>query len=218
VENEGIFSPDNEVIKFIGVFMYIRKNVKKEKVKTYINHTLVESVRTPKGPRQKVVVSLGDLRPRSRKEWLKLAHKVENTLVGQGDLLEKPDAEVEEIVRKVKERMAREQGAPEKPAEKGGEDDLVSVHTDGVAMERLRPAGHVHVGYQFWRRLGLDEIVQDAGLTERACALTCAMTLNRLVHPASEHAMPRWIRDTRSVYRRRTGLSAKSWKRVWSQT
>jgi hypothetical protein len=76
------------------------------------------------------------------------------------------------------------------------EDDLVAVHTDRVAMERLRSAGHVHVGYEFWKRLGLDDIVREAGLTERACTLTCAMTLNRLVHPASEHAMPRWIRDT----------------------
>jgi transposase len=122
---------------------------------------------------------------------------VENALVGQGELLEKPDAEVEAIVRKVKERRAREQGAPQKPPDNGDEeDDLVAVHTDRVAMERLRSAGPVHVGYQFWKRLGLDDIVQDAGLTERACRLTCAMTLNRLVHPASEHAMPRWIQDT----------------------
>jgi len=197
VANEEIFSLDNEIIKFIVVSMYIRKNIKKEKGKTYTNHTLVESVRTPKGPRQKVVCSLGDLSPRPLKEWLKLAHRVENALVGQEELLEKPDAEVEEIVGKVKERRAGEQTAPKKPPDKPGEDDdLVVVHTDRVAMERLRSAGPVHVGYQFWKRLGLDEIVRDAGLTERACTLSCAMTLNRLVHPASEHAMPRWIQDT----------------------
>jgi transposase len=177
--------------------MYIRKNIKKEKGKTYTSHALVESVRTPKGPRQKVVCTLGDLSPRPRKEWLKLAHKVENALVGQEELLEKPDAEVEAIVRKVKERRARERTTPKKPPDKRGEDDdLVAVHTDRVAMERVRSAGPVHVGYEFWKRLGLDHIVRDAGLTERACTLTCAMTLNRLVHPASEHAMVRWIRDT----------------------
>jgi hypothetical protein len=197
VANESIFSLDNAIIKFIAVFIYIRKNVKKEKGKTYTNHTLVESVRTPKGPRQKVVVSLGDLSPRPREEWLKLAHRVENALVGQGELLEQPDAEVEAIVRKVKGRRARQRGAPKKALDKSGEDeDLVAVHRDRVAMERLRSAGHVHVGYEFWRRLGREEIVREAGLTERACALTCAMTLNGVVHPASEHAMPRWIQDT----------------------
>lgn len=177
--------------------MYIRKSIKKEKGKTYISHALVKSVRTPKGPRQNLICTLGDLSPRSREEWLKLAHKLENALVGREDLFEKPDAEVAEIVRKVKERRAREQTAPKGPPPKPGEeDDLVAVHTDRVATERHRSAGHVHVGYQFWKRLELDQIVSDAGLTERACTLTCAMTLNRLVHPASEHAMPRWIRST----------------------
>ena len=197
VAKEGICSLDIAKVLFIVVSMYIRKNIKKEKGKTYTSHALVESVRTPKGPRQKVVCTLGDLSPRPREEWLKLAHKVENALVGQGELLEKPDAEVEAIVRKVKERRAREQTTPKKPPDRpSGDDDLVAVHTDLVATERLRSAGPMHVGCQFWKRLGLDPIVRDAGLTERACTLTCAMTLNRLVHPASEHAMVRWIRDT----------------------
>ncbi len=68
--------------------------------------------------------------------------------MGQGDLLDKPDAEVEEIARKVKERRAREQAAAKEPPHKPGEeDDLVAVHTDLVATERHRSAGHVHVGY-----------------------------------------------------------------------
>jgi hypothetical protein len=197
VAKDGGFFLDIAELVFIVVFMYVRKSIKKEKGKTYTSHALVESVRTPKGPRQKVVCTLGDLSPRPLKEWLKLAHKVENALVGQEELLGKPSAEVEEIVRKVKERRAREQTTPEKPPDKGGEeDDLVAVHTDRATTERHRCAGHVHVGYQFWKRLGLDDIVREAGLTERACTLTCAMTLNRLVHPASEHAMPRWIRST----------------------
>lgn len=195
--NGCTFFLDISPVLFIVVSMYIRKNIKREKGKTYISHALVESIRTPKGPRQNLICTLGDLSPRPREEWLKLAHKVENALVGQGDLFDKPDAEVEEIVRKVKERRAREQAAPKEPEPKPGEEDeLVAVHTDQVATERHRPAGHVHVGYQFWKRLTLDRIVKDAGLTERACTLTCAMTLNRLVQPASEHAMPSWMRST----------------------
>ena len=78
----------------------------------YTSYALVESVRTPKGPRQKHICTLGDVRPRSGEKWLKLVYKVENALVGEGDLFEKPDAEVEEIVRKVKGRRAREQTTP----------------------------------------------------------------------------------------------------------
>ena len=63
-------------------------------------------------------------------------------------------------------------------------------------MEHPREAGPVHVGYQFWKRLGLDEILRGLGFSARVIQLSCAMTLNRLVYPASEHAMPRWMRST----------------------
>jgi transposase len=65
-----------------------------------------------------------------------------------------------------------------------------------VDVEQAREAGPVHVGHQIWRQLQLDEILRHADLSERACTVTEAMTLNRLIHPLSEHAMPDWIRRT----------------------
>ena len=41
--------------------MYIRKATRNYKGKLYTNHLLVESIQTFKGPRQKVICSLGDL-------------------------------------------------------------------------------------------------------------------------------------------------------------
>jgi len=178
--------------------MYIRKTSRNYKATHYENYLLVESVSTPKGPRQKVVCSLGDLSPRPRKEWLKLAHKVEDALCADGALFDEKDPEVEEVVRKVKERQRKksEEGTEPALAEQGTEDDLVSVYTDEVRTELHREAGSVHVGYQFWQRLKLEEILASVGLDERTRALSCAMTLNRLIFPGSEYAMPDWIRRT----------------------
>ena len=39
-------------------------------------------------------------------------------------------------------------------------------------------------------------ILQHLGFSTKAIQLTCAMTLNRLIHPDTEHAMPNWIRST----------------------
>ncbi len=75
-----------------------------------------------------------------------------------------------------------------------GEGDLVAIHTDGIEILEAREAGPVHVGHQMWKRLGLDEILQEAGLSRRSRQLTEVMTLNRLIKPLSEHAMPGWIR------------------------
>jgi transposase len=177
--------------------MFIRTTTRKYKDKTYTNYLLVESVYTRKGPRQKVICSLGDLRPRPAREWLKLAHKIEDALVGQASLFEGPDAEVERIVRQVRGRQSEKPGkTPTQGPDASADEDLIAVHADQVRVERPREAGPVHVGYQFWKRLGMGEILRALDFTSRAIQLTCAMTLNRLIHPQSEHAMPNWIRRT----------------------
>lgn len=172
--------------------MYLRKASRRYKGKTYTNYVLVESVRTPKGPRQKTICSLGDLAPRSRGEWLKLAHRVEHALIGQGELLE-ADPEVAAIVAKVEARRARQKWAPAHLRYGAGP---IAVDPARVRTERHREAGPVHVGYRFWHQLGLEEILAAVGLDQRTRKLSCAMTLNRLVAPAAEHAMPAWFGTT----------------------
>src|SRR5277367_1618968 len=63
--------------------MYIRKNVRRYKDKTYVNYLLVESVLTDKGPRQKTICSLGDLSPKPPEQWLASARKLKDALTGQ---------------------------------------------------------------------------------------------------------------------------------------
>ena len=179
--------------------MYIRKSSRTYNGKTYTNYVLVESVVTPKGPRQKTICSLGDLSPRPRQEWLKLARKIEDALVGQNDLLDRDDNEVAEIVARVRARRTNETHAQAEPSASSPRTQagaLIEVDPSRVTTERHREAGPVHVGNQFWQRLGLDQILRDRGLSEATCRLACAMTLNRLIAPVSEHAMPAWIRRT----------------------
>jgi transposase len=167
--------------------MFIKPTKKKVGDKTYVNHVLVESVATPKGPRHRVVCSLGSLAPAPAEEWLALAHKVEAALTGQHPLVR--DARVEALVAQVQaaRRVARQTA---------GTPDLVAVHTDQVTTEDPREAGPVHAGHQLWQTLGMDEVLAQAGLSARTRVLTEIMTLNRLVWPLSEHAMPDWIRRT----------------------
>jgi len=178
------------------VTMYVRKTTRTYKGKTYTNHLLVESVHTPKGPRQKVICSLGDLKPRPKEAWLTLARKVEAKRSGQEPLFDEPAPEAETIVRRIQEKKAANRKRGEEDRQQDRANDLVAVHTDEVTTERHREAGSVYVGYPFWKRLGLEAILADVGLTVRARMLTCVMTINRLVHPSSERAMPDWIRST----------------------
>jgi len=172
--------------------MYLRRTTKTHKGKTYTNYLLVESVHTPKGPRQHVVCSLGSLAPAPRAEWLSLAHRLEASLAGQGSL-PPTDPHIEALVERV--QQGRRPGAAPEPARRATEAGL-AVDADRVSVEEAREAGAVHAGHQIWQQLGLNEILRQAGLSARACRLSEAMTLNRLIFPLSEHAMPDWMRRT----------------------
>ena len=164
--------------------MYLRRTTRRVGDKTYQNYLLVESVATPKGPRQRVICSLGALAPAPKDEWLSTARRLHAALAGQTALV--PDAPVDALV-------ARVRGPRRGPtaASRG-----LTIDPERVTFEDEREAGPVHVGHQMWRVLQLDTILADAGLSRRARLLTEVMTLNRLVHPAAEHAMPDWIRRT----------------------
>ena len=90
--------------------MYIRKTTRIYKDKTYINHLLVESVHTSKGPRQRIICSLGSLEPGPAEEWLGLAHKLESALQGQTSL---PGslAQIDDLAEKARQGTRRARGA-----------------------------------------------------------------------------------------------------------
>ena len=168
--------------------MFIKRTLRRVGDRTYVNHLLVESVATPQGPRHRTICSLGSLAPAPADEWRGLARKLSAALGGQTTLEPEPTVEV----LTARTRPTR----PHAPARPPVGDDVVAIHTDQVRSEDIREAGPVHVGHQMWQTLTLDSILADAGLSARARLLTEVMTLNRLVSPASEHAMPDWIRRT----------------------
>jgi transposase len=165
--------------------MYIRKTTRIYRGKTYTNHLLVESIQTSAGPRQRTICSLGSLEPAPAQQWLAVAHKLESALQGQESLLPPPvSTEIQELSAKARRGKKRSLLS----------ESAIVVQPDGVTMEEAREAGPIHVGHQIWNQLEMNAILQRAGLSERACRLSEAMTLNRLIYPLSEHAMPSWIR------------------------
>ena len=125
--------------------MFLRRSTRTHKGKTYTNYQLVESVRTPNGPRQRTICSLGDLGPGSRETWVKRARKLEHAVTGQQDLLEsRSSPQFDAVVEK-----AKAQRASQPPAEQSA---TITVDPGQITTERHREAGPVHVGHQFWPR------------------------------------------------------------------
>jgi transposase len=162
--------------------LFIKRTKRSLRGKTYTNHLLVESVATERGPRHRVICSLGSLSPAPRAHWLKLAHHLQESLGGQQSLLEH-SAEEQAAVQKAALT------AQSKKQRNAGSD----INLDEVEVEEARQAGAVHVGHQIWQRLGLDEILAGVGFRPKTCLLSQVMTLNRLIEPSSELAMSEWV-------------------------
>lgn len=177
--------------------MFLRRSTRSYKGKTYTNYQLVEAVRTPNGPRQRTICSLGNLGPGSAEEWLQRARQLEHALLGQGELLDSGGEGLNNFVQHLRNRRdLRAARSARRALPLTTSDAPIAVDPHRVSTELHREAGPVHVGYQFWQRLGLDGILQRLGLSPTVRQLACVMTLNRLIQPASEHAMPDWIRRT----------------------
>lgn len=170
--------------------MFIKKTTRKSGDKVYTTHLLVESVNTPKGPRHRTICSLGKLDPGPKEDWLELAERIQAALGGQASLF--PDPRVDEVVARV--RVGDRPNRPHAENSKSAIPAVLSVRTDSVETLDSREVGPLHVGHHVWQRLQLDAVLKSAGLTAGSIRLTELMTLNRLIQPASEHAMADWAR------------------------
>jgi transposase len=184
--------------------VFIKQTRKKLKGKTYSNYLLVESVATARGPRHRVVCSLGSLAPAPREHWLRLAHNLQDSLGGQESLLAK-SAREQELAAKL---AAAPHGARATRR-------AVEFDTEALEVEQARQAGAVHVGHQIWERLGLEEMLAKAGLSHKTRLLTELMVLNRLIEPASELAMSEWVRRSALCDILKTDFSALNEDRLY---
>ena len=144
--------------------MYLRRHRRKKHEETYEYWTLVESVRTQEGPRQRIVATLGKL-PGLDEEvrigWEHIGEVLDGRL-HQSDLL---------------------RADPEPPA-------WATVDTSRARVERLRRFGEVYLGLALWRRLKLDGFFNEAMEEGREevpwGTMACILALARFCAPSSE--------------------------------
>lgn len=158
--------------------MYIVASVRKSGSRTYTYYNLVEGVRTPKGPRHRVILSLGKLDSIPADRIKLLGRLVDGRLSGQIRLL---PAEAEEpVLQQEAERIA--QLVVAKHAADPADEPPIAVRPETVSASEAVLLGPVYVGNQIWRRLGLDEILTECGFSHRQRTLAMIEVVSRLVN------------------------------------
>jgi len=145
--------------------MFLRRHERKKDGQTYQYWTLVESVRTARGPRQRTVATLG-----------KLPGLDEEARVGWEQIGAILDG-------RARQRDFLAVAEPETPR-------WATVNVKALSLERLRRFGDVYLGLALWRRLKLDAFFDEAmepGREEIAWgAMACILALARFCAPSSE--------------------------------
>jgi len=161
--------------------VFLRRCERRKNGKRHSYWALVESYRTAKGSRQRVVAYLGELKPTERSGWAELgAHLSENTKSRQPQL---------------------SLFDPPLPTTAGEDDEPVQVRLRDVQLQRLRDFGDVWIAWGLWRMLGLDELLEreiEAGREEISWGTVAAiLVLARFCEPSSElHIEEKWYRRT----------------------
>ena len=138
--------------------MYIKKVTKKNGVtnKVYSYLHLVENIRTKKGPRQKLILNLGDLPNIHPSQYKSLANRIENILKGQTDLFE-IDLEIEKTAQSAVKKIFKKQSTEQKT--KGSE--YKSVNVNSLNAGSVRSLGPEYVCTKIWEELKIDDFLID---------------------------------------------------------
>jgi hypothetical protein len=155
--------------------LFIKRCSRRKCGKDHAYWALVESVRTARGPRHRVVAYLGEVGPAERRGWARLAA----TLDG------KAEAKVRQL--SLIETVPDDDPVPH----------TVKVRVGEVRVEGTRDFGDVYLGLCLWRMLGLDDLlareIPDGREEVPWGVMASILAVARLVEPSSElHVEDTW--------------------------
>ena len=158
--------------------MFLRPNYRAKDGKEHIYWSLVETVRTVDGPRQRTLCYLGELNGSAQARWLKSVEVFNEQ--GEAEQLKLFPSHIE---------------VPD------DDPQVARVLVNRVRLERTRQFGGCFLGWELWKRLGLDGFFEQA-MDEEAVEVpwsrvAAVLAINRLCAPGSELAIEeRWYPST----------------------
>jgi len=158
--------------------MFLRPNHRSKDGKDHTYWSLVETVRTADGPRQKTLCYLGELNNSAQARWLTTVEVFNDR--GEAQQLKLFPSHVA--------------APPDDP-------QVARVLVNRVRLERTRQFGACYLGLQLWKRLELDRFFEQAVDDDPAdvpwSRVAALLAINRLCAPGSELAIEeRWYPST----------------------
>jgi len=192
----------------------VKKSVHtKKQCYDYIRYRLIESIRTPNGPRQKVVLELGELTV-DKSKFKTLANMIEGfvskhpqqALFDQDPELGALALHFAEIIIRKKSRALHDRNAQEstEPLAWLDEDEPSDARYETVDINSTttclgKSVGAEHIALTQLKQLSFFNILKQCGLSQFQQRIAAAQVCARMVHPASERETARWLRETSAL-------------------
>ena len=177
--------------------MFIKKvrkrNGRTKKRYEYLH--LVESVRTDKGPRQRLVLNLGNLEL-DPSQYQSFARRIEEILTGQRTLLEL-DKTLEKRAREAARKIFKKQS---EQLEEEQASDFQTVDVNSLEVESPRSIGAEYLCHSVWKELGMEKFFEKQGVSAKVTPVLTALVVGRLIDPGSERYTREWAEKRSALY------------------
>lgn len=174
--------------------MFIKKTTKTNRAtgKIYCAYHLVESVRTPKGPRQRILLYMGaDIGLPEIEHW-QLAQCISEQLAGTHCLIQHPE-HIARLAQKYVSQILHHLSVPNNPLEPLESTEFVSIDVNSVEKSEPRSVGAEHLMLEMAHQLQLPTQLAKLGLSKKEQAIALGSVIARAVNPDRELSTYAWL-------------------------
>ena len=159
----------------------------------YYTYRLVESVRTPKGVRQRTLLNLGTNFSCPRESWPDLAKRVGEIISAQKQLFP-PASDLEDAAQRYAALIIQSKNRADGiDGDSTTSSDYRNIDINTLEFMRPRSIGIEHVAYEALRQLQLDKKLQELGLNKHQLCTAIGTVIGRMIEPGSELATHYWL-------------------------
>ena len=176
--------------------MFIRKATKIDPntQKAYHYLCLVQSIRTPKGPRQKTILNLGDINIPDE-QFQTLATCIEDKLNGATTLFDiSYDSNIATHAEEAVKRIVKMKLIPPS-AEVSIPTDVTPILANSIKVGEVRSIGPELVCLDIWNKYSLDEFFAEKKIESETIALIKAQIIGRMIFPGSDLSTWDWLNN-----------------------
>jgi transposase len=185
--------------------MFIRetKKVNRATGKEYISRQLVESFRTPSGPRQRILLTIGGDFELDKLEQKQLANRIEEIVSGAQQLISSP-AHIEGLAQHFAKLLIQKSTNSLLPLNTPEEDvalqtplqeEFHTVDINQISHQKVRSIGAEHIALSTYQKLGIDTLLGQLGFSGPQRLAAAANIIARAIRPKSERATCDWLRS-----------------------